>query len=79
MPADGHAMIGSINDICVVQFAHCLELGEHTSDLSVDVFATGKLPADLVTNCLFIAPLPNARYFHLIAQIRMAVMKWMFR
>ena len=79
VPTNGHAVIGGINNVRVVQLAHRLELGEHTADLLVDVFAAGKLPTNLIADGAFIAPLPNARHFHLIAQSRMAVGERMFR
>ena len=78
MPTNSHAVVGGVKDVCVIQFTHYLELLEHPTDLNVDIFTTGKLPADLISDCALITPLPNALDPHLIPDGGMTVVEGMF-
>ena len=78
VPADGHAVVGGVDDVSVVQLAHRLELGKHAANLLVDVFAAGKLPTNLIAYGAFVTPLSNASHLYRIAKARVAMVKGVF-
>ena len=79
MATNRHAVVGGINDIGILNLTHGLEFLEHASNLNIDIFTAGELPADFVTDRPFIAPLPNALDPHFIAYRRVTVIKGVFR
>ena len=70
VPADRHAVIGGVEDVGVVQFAHFLELLQHAADLDVDVFAAGKFASQFVANRALVAAFPDAADLLFITQSR---------
>ena len=77
VPANRHAVVGGVNNKCVFEFAHRLEFFQHAANLGVDVFATRKLPANLVPDRALVASLPDAGHVHFITQPRVAVVEGM--
>jgi hypothetical protein len=77
--ADGHAVIGGVDDVRVFEFTHGFEPGEDAADLDVDGFGAGELAADFVADGAFVAALPDAAHRHLVADIVVAVRKRMRR
>ena len=75
--ADRHAVVGGVEDVGVVEFAHRLELLEDAADLDVDVFAAGELAAEFVADRALVALLPDAADGHFVAQVRVAVVEGM--
>ena len=59
--ADGHAVVGGVDDVGVVEFPHRFKFFEDLTDLDVDVFGAGEFAAEFVADGGFIAVLPNAR------------------
>ncbi len=74
-----HAVIGSVDDVSVLQFAHRFELLQDAIELDVDVFGARELSSQFIANRRFIAPFPHAGDFHFVAQSWMTVMKGMGR
>ncbi len=79
MAANGHAVVGGVDHVGVIQFAHRIELPQHPPDLDIDIFTAGKLSPDLVADGPFIAPLPYALYPYLVSHGGMPVVEGMRR
>ncbi len=74
---DGHAVVGGVDDVGVVEFAHGGEFIQDTADLDVDVFIAGKFAAEFVADGALVAACPDAADFHFVAQAGMTVVEGM--
>ena len=46
MTTNGHAMVSGVDDIGILNLAQGLEFLESATNLDIDIFTAGKLPAD---------------------------------
>ena len=75
--ANGHSVIRSIKDVGVFQFAHVLELFEHSGHLKIDVLGAGQLTTDFVSNGALVPVFPYSADRDLVAQAGVTVVKGM--
>ena len=78
VPADGHAVVGGVNDVGVIELAHRFDFLEDAADLDVDAFGASELAADFITDGGFIAILPNAGDADFITEVGVAVGEGVF-
>ena len=65
--ADRHPMIGSVEDVGVLELAHLFEFLENAADLDVDIFATGILTTEFVADRAFVPFLPDSFHADFVA------------
>ena len=77
--SDGHAVVGRVEDVRVVQLAHRFEFLQHAADLNVDVLTAGELPAQFVSDRALIPLVPDTAHVHLVAHRHVGVVEGMGR
>ena len=68
-------MVCRIDDVGIVEFSHGFELLQNATNLLVDVFAAGKLPANFVADGDLITALPDPADGYLITQAGVTMVK----
>ena len=76
---DRHAVVGRVDDIRVVEFAHFFELFQNSTNLDIDIFATGELTTEFIADGAFVPFFPHAADGDFITQAGMAVVERMLR
>ena len=74
-----HAVIGRVEDVCVVQFSHRFKSLQHAPNLDVDVLAAGELASQFIADRPLVTILPDATDVDFIPHGHVRVVEWMSR
>jgi len=79
MSPDCDAVIGRVDYVSVLEFAHRFEFVENAADLNIDIFTTGEFPTEFVSNGSFVTIFPDTAYAFFVSSSWEAKREWVSR